>query len=112
MIIIDAALDEEGLLVFCSAEGHARAGPKGSDVVCASVSVLMRTAFRIFLNREGIKFRGKAPERGVFWLETDCTAEGREFLAAAGTFLLEGLRSIAQEYPDYCFMTTHTERRK
>lgn len=112
MIVIDAVLDEEGILISCGAEGHAGAGPQGGDIVCAAVSVLMRTAYRLFLNRKGVKVRGEAPERGVFFLETDYTDGGGEFLAVAGAFLLEGLKSVAEEYPGYCTMTTHTKRRK
>jgi hypothetical protein len=35
-------------------------------------------------------------------MEADYSAEGRDFLAAAGAFLIEGLRSVSEEYPDYC----------
>jgi uncharacterized protein YsxB (DUF464 family) len=112
MIRIDAALDEGGILISCGVSGHAGAGPAGNDIVCAAVSVLARTALRTLSGRKGIILRGDAPERGVFWLETDYLGEGREFLAAAGAFLIEGLRSVAEDYPDYCTMTIHRERRK
>lgn len=111
MIAIDAALDGGGLLVSCKVAGHAKAGPIGGDVVCAAVSTLTRTALRILLDREGITLRGKASERGAFWLEMEYTGAGRDFLAGAGAFLLEGLRSVAEDYPDHCTMTIHTERR-
>jgi hypothetical protein len=35
-------------------------------------------------------------------MEADYSAEGRDFLAAAGAFLIEGLRSVSEEYPDNC----------
>jgi uncharacterized protein YsxB (DUF464 family) len=111
MIEIDAALDEAGLLISCRVKGHAKAGPQGWDVVCAAVSVLTGTAFRILSRREGILLRGGAPERGVFWMETDYTGEGRHFLSGAGAFLIEGLQSTAERYPEYCTMHIHTERR-
>jgi uncharacterized protein YsxB (DUF464 family) len=47
MIGIDAAFDKAGLLRFCEVRGHAMAGPAGYDLVCAAVSVLIRTAFRV-----------------------------------------------------------------
>jgi hypothetical protein len=37
-------------------------------------------------------------------MEIDYADSGKEFLSAAGTFLLEGLESVAGEYPDYCVM--------
>jgi uncharacterized protein YsxB (DUF464 family) len=91
-----------GLLRSCRVSGHAGAGPRGGDIVCAAVSVLARTAMRALSGREGITVRGEAPERGVFRLEAECTAAGREFLEVAGIFLTEGLVSVAEEYPDFC----------
>jgi uncharacterized protein YsxB (DUF464 family) len=111
MIYVDMALDEAGLLRSCSVMGHADAGPRGGDIVCAAVSVLLRTALRTLSGREGIRIRGDAPERGALWLETDYTGEGRGFLSAAGAFLVEGIKSVSEEYPDYCTLHIHTERR-
>ena len=95
-------LDEAGLLKSCRVSGHAGAGKRGGDIVCAAVSVLSRTFIRVLTGREGVKLRGSIPEQGNFWVETEYTAEGREFLAAAGAFLTEGLLSVSAEFPDYC----------
>jgi hypothetical protein len=35
-------------------------------------------------------------------MEADYTPEGKDFLSAAGAFFIEGLVSVAEEYPDYC----------
>jgi uncharacterized protein YsxB (DUF464 family) len=110
MIRIEVAVDQAGLLVSCKVTGHAEAGPKGSDVVCAAVSVLTRTAFRTLSDRGGITLRGGAPERGVFWMETGCSDEGRAFLSGAGAFLIEGLKSVSDSYPDYCVMCINERR--
>jgi uncharacterized protein YsxB (DUF464 family) len=105
MIRISVVLDKTGLLSRCEVRGHAEAGPKGGDIVCAAVSVLTRTALAILQAREDIKVRGEAPERGVFFLETEAPeGPGRDFLAAAGAFLLEGLGSVAREYPKNCLL--------
>jgi uncharacterized protein YsxB (DUF464 family) len=111
MIRIDAALDEAGLLLSCQVSGHANAGPKGSDVVCAAVSILTRTAFRTLSGREGVILRGGAPERGAFRMETDYSGNGRDFLFAAGAFLIEGFSSVAELYPEFCKLNIHRERR-
>jgi hypothetical protein len=37
-------------------------------------------------------------------MEVDYSAEGRDYLAAAGAFLIEGLRSVSEEFPDHCVM--------
>jgi uncharacterized protein YsxB (DUF464 family) len=102
MIRVKALLDREGLLRSCRAEGHAGAGPKGEDPVCAAVSVLLRAALRTLSGREGILVRGGAPERGFLWMEADYSEEGREFLAAAGAFLIEGLVSVSEDFPNFC----------
>ena len=104
-------MDEAGLLRACTVSGHAGTGKAGTDIVCAAVSVLTRTAIRALSNRTGISLRAGAPERGRWWMEADYTAEGKEFLSAAGVFLTEGLSSVAEEFPDYCTLTIHTERR-
>jgi uncharacterized protein YsxB (DUF464 family) len=104
MIRIEAAVDGSGLLRSCRVHGHAGAGPRGGDIVCAAVSVLARTALGVLSRREGITVRGEAPERGSISMEIDYAGNGREFLSGAGAFLLEGLQSVAEEYPDYCVM--------
>ena len=102
MIQVDVALDEAGLLKSCRVSGHAGAARRGEDIVCAAVSVLTRTSIRVLSGREGITIRGSIPEQGSFWMETEYSREGREFLAAAGAFLVEGLLSVSAEFPDHC----------
>jgi uncharacterized protein YsxB (DUF464 family) len=105
MIEIKAVLDQEGILRSCEASGHAGAGKTGADIVCAAVSVLLRTAMQVLSERKGITIRGDAPEPGLLWMEADYTEEGRVFLSSTGEFLLAGLGSVAGEFPDYCKLT-------
>jgi uncharacterized protein YsxB (DUF464 family) len=102
MIRVDMVLDEAGLLRSCRVRGHARAGKRGSDIVCAAVSVLTRTIVRVLSGRKGINIRGNIPEQGNFSMEAEYSPEGREFLAATGAFLIEGLLSVSKEFPDNC----------
>jgi uncharacterized protein YsxB (DUF464 family) len=102
VVRVDVTLDGAGLLRSCRVEGHAGRGPKGMDLVCAAVSVLARSALRTLSGRNGISLRGAAPERGLLWMEVDYNAESRDFLAAVGVFLVEGLRSVSEAYPDCC----------
>ena len=108
MIEIEAVIDSDGVLRACKASGHAKAGKTGTDIVCAAVSVLMRTACCILSGRKGIVFNGGAPEKGQLWLEVEYDAEGKDFLFAAGIFLIEGLKSIALEFPKNCALTIKT----
>ena len=105
MIQAELILDGAGILKSCRVSGHAGAGAKGSDIVCAAVSVLAKTSIKVLSGRKGITIRGDIPERGNFKLEAEYTPEGREFLAAAGAFLTEGLLSVSEEFPDYCKVT-------
>jgi uncharacterized protein YsxB (DUF464 family) len=105
LIEIEAVLDENEILRSCKVSGHAGAGKTGSDIVCAAVSVLMRTAACTLSDREGVIVRYEAPEPGLFFLEAEYMAEGKDFLFASGVFLLEGLASVAEEYPDNCKLT-------
>ena len=94
---------EDGLLKSCVIQGHAGAGRKGTDIVCAAVSVLARTAFHVLSEREGITVKGEFPERGEFSFEiTALNAQNSEFLAGVGTFLAQGLLSVSKEYPNFC----------
>ena len=105
MINIEAVVEDDGTLRACKASGHSGAAKAGNDIVCAAVSVLIRTAFKTLSDRKGITLNGGAPERGQIWLEVDYEAEGKEFLSAVGVFLLEGLSSVMQEYPQNCKLT-------
>jgi len=102
VIEIEAVLDDDGVLMTCIAEGHAKAGKSGTDIVCAAVSVLMRTAVNVLSGRKGVTVNGGAPRPGQMWLEAGYDADGKEFLSAAGAFLIEGLMSVAEEYPNNC----------
>jgi hypothetical protein len=42
-------------------------------------------------------------------METDYNVEGRDFLAAVGAFLIEGLRSVSEAYPDNCGIEIKTK---
>jgi uncharacterized protein YsxB (DUF464 family) len=111
LIEIEAVLEDDGTLRACKASGHAGAGKAGTDIVCAAVSVLMRTAFSTLSDRKGITIRYGAPEKGQFWLETDYEAEGKDFLFATGSFLINGLKSVAQEFPQNCKLNISFRRR-
>jgi len=108
MIEIDAILDADGTLRACKASGHAKAGKAGTDIVCAAVSVLMTTALNVLSDRKGITVHGGVPEKGQMWLEVDYEADGKDFLFAVGVFLINGLSSIAKEYPKNCKISIST----
>lgn len=101
---MEIALDAAGIVRSCRASGHAGAGPAGGDVVCAAVSVLARTFVRVASLQAGVTVRSSALRRGEFALSVDYAEEGRVFLHGAGCFLLEGFKSLAEEYPEFCVL--------
>ncbi len=112
MIIADVVLDEAGLLQSCAVDGHAGAGPFGDDLVCAAVTVLTRTVLRTLASRGGISVSGSAPNRGSLVVKVDGFSEvERGFLDGVTTVLVEGLGSVARDYPDHCNTRIRTERR-
>ncbi|MCX7655866.1 MAG: ribosomal-processing cysteine protease Prp [Treponemataceae bacterium] len=112
MVSVTVVLDSAGLLRHCQVKGHAGSGQLGKDVVCAAVSVLSRTALRVLVDRAGLFVQGDAPERGDLWFSVELREQGdRPFLEALTTFLLEGFRSVSQEYPAYCIVHIQTEGR-
>ncbi|MFQ3547263.1 MAG: ribosomal-processing cysteine protease Prp [Termitinemataceae bacterium] len=111
MLTIDVVLDSDGLLQACGISGHANAGPKGADIVCAAVSILARTALKTLSGKKGIVVQGKAPKRGAFSMEVRYTEDATAFVSGVTEFLLEGFGSISKEYPDHCMVHITTERR-
>jgi len=109
VVEIEAVLDNGGILKSCKASGHSGAGKTGTDIVCAAITVLLRTALSTLSDRKGITIKGGAPQPGELWLDADYNAEGRDFLFAAGTFLIDGLKSVAREYPKNCKLVIRTE---
>ncbi|MDR0644628.1 MAG: ribosomal-processing cysteine protease Prp [Treponema sp.] len=93
---------EDGLLRSCFIEGHAKAGPRGKDIICAAVSVLARTAWQVLSARKGVTVLGKAVKRGEFSFEVTACKGEEPFLAGVGAFLTEGLESVVRDYPKNC----------
>lgn len=108
MIVAEVVLDRGGLIKSCRIEGHAGAGPLGADVVCAAVSVLVRTAAATLARARGVEISGFAPERGTSGFDVHATSAETDFAAGVTEFLLEGLRSVAREYPNNCIVRVRT----
>lgn len=116
MIVADVEVDEAGVLLSCGIRGHAGAGPRGGDIVCAAVSVLARTAYRTLSGMDCVKISGGASVRGRFGFTVErlCDRASAEeaLLVGATAFLREGLCSVAADYPDNCTVNIRTERRQ
>jgi uncharacterized protein len=105
VITVALVLGKSGNLVSADASGHAGAGKRGTDIVCAAVTVLLRTALTVLGSRSkpqgSLSVEAKTAGRGsLAFCVTAFTEADIPLLAFAGMFLVEGLGSLATEYPD------------
>lgn len=99
MIRVNLVLDGSGALVSASAEGHALHGSTGTDIVCAAVSVLMRTTLAV-LEDSGLQILVDSTGRGTLSLTvTACKMADYPLLRYAARFLQQGLCPLEAEYP-------------
>ena len=91
-----------GVLVGCTAEGHARYAERGSDIVCSAVTVLIRTTLRVLSGLPAVNLETDTSKRGFirFRVLKGFPSEVEEKLKYAGDFLQTGLESVAKEFPD------------
>ena len=100
MITVVVGLDSRENLVFADASGHAGQGVRGEDIVCAAVTVLLRTTMTS-LAGFGPAVEATTAGRGSLAFRVTAFTEADEpFLRYAASFLREGLGSLAREYPE------------
>lgn len=90
-----------GLLEFFSAEGHAGRGIKGTNIVCAAATILLRTAVRSISSQDDIESCAEAAAPGEMSLRvTAVPPEKILWLKGVTDLLLAGLKDLEFEYPD------------
>lgn len=110
MIAVCVVIGVEGNLVSASAEGHAKKGSNGSDIVCAAVTVLLRTTLATIASRTSLVVDAKTAGHGTLAFRvTAWQKEDVPFLHYAAAFLLEGITSLQREYPEAVSMRVETE---
>jgi uncharacterized protein len=100
MIRAAIVLDKGACLRSFKAEGHANAGERGYDIVCAAFSILARTAYRALEDLPGTELRGSAPGHGSLSFEVLRPATNPERAAGIADFLVVGMGDLARDYPD------------
>lgn len=92
----------DGRLCSCRADGHSGYAVKGTDIVCAAVTVLMRTALQVLSETDGVQVVSNTASRGVLSFSVKQIKFGEKInarLEYAGEFLEKGFSSLAHEYP-------------
>ncbi|MCR5494148.1 MAG: ribosomal-processing cysteine protease Prp [Treponema sp.] len=100
---------QEGVLLACRAKGHAGYAGAGFDIVCSSITILLRTTMQVISEIPGIKLNSDCSERGNLSFEVDTNQlddNNLDRLVFAGDFLETGLGSVAKEYPEYLEVKT------
>ena len=97
MIQVLLELDEEDRLLSFKASGHANSGRKGHDIVCAAVTILLRTTVQAL---GSVQTETGAEERGLLTFRVLKYYENQsELLRYAAEFLWLGIASLQEEYP-------------
>jgi uncharacterized protein YsxB (DUF464 family) len=107
MIRVHLLRHPDGGLCSVSAEGHALYDTAGKDIVCAAVTILLRTVVETLSRTEGIAVRMDAARRGRLDFRAEAKApvnspealEVEGLLMYAGFFLETGISSLAAEFP-------------
>lgn len=101
----------------CSASGHAGFAEKGSDIACAAVTILLRTAMQVLCGDARIEFESSVPARsepdskGISRGELAFSAHVKDGLAldekssakikieSLAEYLSLGFESLRKEFP-------------
>jgi uncharacterized protein len=100
VIQLRVRLRPDGCLAGFAASGHAGAGPRGRDPVCAAVTVLLRTSARVLSSRSDLRVSGLAPAEGDMRLEMEPPPQAlREWVRGVTAMLMAGLTDLDREFP-------------
>ena len=102
MIAVKAVLDRGECLSELDVRGHAEFNEAGRDILCSAVTILTRTAGRLFLSHLHENCDVSSVGRGSFSLKIwQISDERRDWAKGITEFLLSGLSDIERDYPAY-----------
>ncbi|MBN2535599.1 MAG: ribosomal-processing cysteine protease Prp [Spirochaetales bacterium] len=101
MINIDIKQDERGCIRKCNVEGHSFLAKPGTDILCAGVTVLLRTIHRVLYVDKGVGFKGSDPESGKMSFTLKWIPEVKiNRMQGISDYLVRGLKDLEAEYPE------------
>lgn len=104
MVRVEIERAADGAVVAFSASGHAGFSYRGTDIVCAAVSVLTQTAVNALPEHAGVTPAVEIDEESGYLrcvLPAAMGARERERAQLILETMVTGLRGIAREYSDY-----------
>jgi uncharacterized protein YsxB (DUF464 family) len=100
VVVARIQLDENGCIRYVEANGHAGGALKGENLPCAGVTVLLRTAARLFEQEKGLHLEGSAPHRGnLSFRIAGYSKESMERVRGITDFLCLGLNDLKNDFP-------------
>ena len=119
MIVVNLFCREDGVVKECRANGHAFFSSKGSDIVCAAVTILLKTAVSLVfeLSKSGeIKVEADLSRRGNLAFRVDFLNEAsektQERLRCIADFVRSGVSSIEKEFPKNVHLIEERDKSK
>ena len=108
MTSITLSYGKNGVIKKCQANGHANFSKKGTDIVCAAVTVLIRTAMQVLSHNENVLLIADASSRGALSFSVEAKTENLETetqLKCIGDFLRTGILALTKEFPENVILT-------
>ncbi|HEY1405158.1 MAG TPA: ribosomal-processing cysteine protease Prp [Spirochaetota bacterium] len=98
----DGHADWRGGPIDLAVDGHALFAPKGNDIVCAGVSVLVQSLARFLVSREVVLEVSRNEDHFGIGFSPD--SQGSQFdgsVLGSVEMTLHGLTMMAESYPDH-----------
>lgn len=102
MTVVTLSCGKNGVLK-CEANGHADFSKKGTDIVCAAVTILLRTAMQVLSHTDDVFLAADTSTRGnlAFTAEAkDGNPKAEIRLEYAADFIRDGIKSLQKEFPE------------
>ena len=101
MIYISIRLDPNQCLKRIKAAGHSETGAYGENIVCAAVTIILKTGANILFLDKKLETSGNADKPGkMSFSVTKIQPEKREWVKGITDFLLAGLSDLKSQFPD------------
>jgi hypothetical protein len=103
MTVVTLSYGKNGVIKKCQANGHAGFSKKGSDIVCAAITILVRTAMQVLSHNENVLLITEPSARGSLSFTVEAKTENPETeaqLKCIGDFLRTGIKALTKEFPE------------
>ena len=103
MILVTLSTGKDGALIECKANGHACFSQKGTDIVCAAVTTLLKTSMQVLSQIEEVTLNADTSERGNLAFRVSVNKESdsvKTRLQCTADFIRTGIKSLSASYPE------------